>query len=62
MTASDLLMDVLQEFGETEGINAVILYTTEDKKVCVRSNCGAVTALGMAEWARVAMLGKIGVD
>jgi len=61
MTASDMLMESLQDFGEAEGIDAVILYTTDDKKVCIRSNCGAVTALGMAEWARNVMLDQIGL-
>lgn len=59
MTASDLLMKMLERFGESEPIDCVVIYTSENKEVLAESNCPAISVLGMAEFIKEGTLRQL---
>lgn len=57
-TASEFLMGVIEQFGNAEGMDILVVYTDEKKVIHAISNCPAVTGIGLAEFARHAALKK----
>jgi hypothetical protein len=52
MTGTELLMavaDRFRELGESEDV--IVIYTTEDGKACLKSNCNHTRSLGLAAFA-----------
>lgn len=58
-SASEFLMETMEQFSDAEGLDIVVIHTDANKTVHVRSNCAAVTAVGMAEVARHLMMKAI---
>ena len=51
-TASELLMEVLEDFSKCEGRNVLIVYTQEDGTVGVKTNASSTHTAGLAEYAK----------
>ncbi len=54
MTSSELLIDALTKFGDSEPNGILIIWTDEDGNVQMTANTTYAHAMGMAEYAKLA--------
>jgi hypothetical protein len=52
MTATDLIMAVMQEFSTAEAKSILVIWCDESGDICIASNCSDVETIGMAEYAK----------
>ena len=49
---SEVLMGVMEEFGQSEGTNVLVVYSNQDGDVCIRGTYGYIEMVGIGEWVR----------
>ncbi len=54
MTSSELLIDTLTKFGDSEPDGILIIWTDTDGNIQMAANTTASHAMGMAEYAKLA--------
>jgi hypothetical protein len=52
MTATDLIMAVMQEFSTAEAKQMLVVWSDELGDLCIASNCDDFETIGMAEYAK----------
>ena len=52
MTATELIMAVMEEFGTAEAKEMLVVWNDEAGDVLIASNCDDVTTIGLAEYAK----------
>lgn len=52
MTATELIMAVMEEFATAEAESMLVVWSDEGGDVCIATNCGDVTTIGLAEYAK----------
>ena len=58
-TASELCMEALDDFSQSEPIALLIIFTNEAGQIAVKSTCSASHAIGLAEYAKAEALARI---
>lgn len=61
-TPADLLMEVMEDFGETEPVDVLVVYTNENEELVMKSNCRRTTLVGLLECAKNAALNFSGEE
>lgn len=59
MTATDLIMAVMEEFSTAEAKSMVVVWTDEGGEVCLASNCSDLEAIGMSEYLKARALKRM---
>ncbi len=54
MTSSELLIDTLTTFSDTEPTSILIIWINTAGEIQVASNCGAISMMGMSEYVKMA--------
>lgn len=59
MTSSDLLIETLTKFGESEPIGTVLIWTDVNGDIQLASNATLSHVMGMCEYAKLATFGAM---
>lgn len=52
MTATELIMAVMDEFSTAEAKEMLVVWSDEGGDLCIASNCSDVMTIGMSEYAK----------
>lgn len=52
MTGTELLIEILERFGESEPTSVLVVWGNENDDICMKSNCLSTATIGLAEYAK----------
>lgn len=52
MTATELIMAVMEEFSTSEAKQMLVVWSDEGGDLCIASNCNDFETIGLAEYAK----------